>query len=384
MKKLIGYILIFILGFVACAFIFRLMFGIPGSGSAPIAMTNVSERGAALNSRPGSNPVATAAAKVEKSVVNIDTEGRPRSSFGLPDFFGFGPPQEAIPKGQASGVIIKSDGYILTNNHVVANTRKVDVTLYNGKKYSAQIIGRDPKTDLAVIKIPAGGLPAATFADSGNLRVGDWVIAIGNALGLGTTVTVGVVSATERGRLNIEGTVLENAIQTDAAINRGNSGGALADINGNIVGINTAIASTSPGGGSIGIGFAVPSNTARWVADQIVKRGKVVRPWIGIMYRPLDDEFRKQLEAQGEVQIPPVNGALIIEVAQGSPADRAGLRPLDVITEVNGKKVSSDKTIATEVTKAKVGDIVDLTVWQARTQRTTKVAVRTAQMPGDL
>jgi S1-C subfamily serine protease len=178
--------------------------------------------------------------------------------------------------------------------------------------------------------------------------------------------------------------VLENAIQTDAAINRGNSGGALADINGNLVGINTAIASTSPGGGSIGIGFAIPSNTAVTVANQIIKRGKVVRPWVGIVYMGLDDTVRQELKEAGEVSVPPVNGALIRGVIPGSPADRAGLRPLDVITEINSKRVTGVKTIADEVTKAKVGQIIDLTVWHARTSKSTRVAVRTAEMPASL
>lgn len=382
MRKLISYVLVFVLGFAACAYIFRAFFGTP-QGGAPLALAPVLQRGAPPVNQGGTNPVAIAAAKVEKSVVNIDTEGRPAMS-GFPDFF-FGPPQEVVPKGQASGVIISPNGYILTNNHVVANMQKVYVTLWEQeKKYPAEIIGRDPKTDLAVIKIKATSLPAATFAQTNNLRVGDWVIAVGNALGLGTTVTVGVVSATDRGRLNIEGTVLEHAIQTDAAINRGNSGGALADINGNIVGINAAIASTSPGGGSIGIGFAIPSGTARWVADQIIRRGKVVRPWLGVVYMQLDDTVRQELKSQGEIQLPPVDGALVREVVPGSPADQAGLLPLDVITEINGKSVKSVELIADTVQKTKVGDIIDLTVWHARTSRTSKVGIRTAEMPRDL
>lgn len=383
MRRFTSYVLVFVLGFVVCALALRVLYGPGPETGGPISFSKVSQRGAPAIVARGNNDVAIAAAKVEQSVVNIDTEGRPMGNgggFGFPDFL-FGRPQDVIPKGQASGVIIRPEGYILTNNHVVADTSKLKVTLWNNKSYPAEIIGRDPKTDLAVIKIPATGLPAATFADSSTLRVGDWVIAVGNALGLkgSTTVTVGVVSATERENLNIEGTVLDTAIQTDAAINRGNSGGALADINGNIVGINTAIAAMGTG-----IGFAIPSNRARWVADEIVKRGKVVRPWIGIVYSGYDDEVRQQLIAQGATNLPKVNGAIIREVVQGSPADRGGLKPLDIITEINGKKVSGVKTIADTVTTAKVGQIIDLIVWHARSGNSSRVAVRTSEMPGGL
>ncbi|MEN6372058.1 MAG: trypsin-like peptidase domain-containing protein [Armatimonadota bacterium] len=375
MKKLINYVLVFILGFAVCAAIFKW-----SAKSADISTVNIPTSFSPAIARKGDDSVAVAAAKVERSVVNIDTEGKP--SVSQPDLFGFMTPQEVIPKGQASGVIIRRDGYILTNNHVVANTSKVYVTLWNKKRYPANIIGRDSKSDLAVIKIKENNLPAATINEA-EPKVGDWVIAIGNALGLGTTVTVGVVSATDRGQLNIEGTVLENAIQTDAAINRGNSGGALADINGNIIGINTAIASTSPGGGSIGIGFAIPSKTAKWVADQIIQHGKVVRPWLGISYIQVDSSNRQDLQSQIG-QVPPVDGAMIREVMQGSPAERAGLAPLDVITKINGKSVTSAKTISEAVQKSKIGDIIDLTVWHARNSRTSRIAVRAGEMPAGL
>lgn len=381
MKKLIGYVFIFVLGFAACAVIVNWTRTGTMGGGHNITTINAPTGSAPAVARSGDNSVSLAAEKVEKSVVNIDTEGRPTNT-GTPDIFGFMRPQEVVPKGQASGVIMSRDGYILTNNHVVANTSKVYVTLYNKKRYSAEIVGRDPKTDLAVIRIKEKNLPAATFNEA-QPKVGDWVIAVGNALGLGTTVTVGVVSATDRGRLSIEGTVLENAIQTDAAINRGNSGGALADINGNIVGINTAIASTSPGGGSIGIGFAIPSKSAKWVAEQIIARGKVIRPWIGIVYMQIDDSNRKELQAQLR-QLPAVNGAMIQEVIQGSPAERAGLAPLDVIVEINKKKVTSVDSISKEIQKAKVGDIIDVLVWRARTGRTSRIAIRTAEMPAEL
>jgi S1-C subfamily serine protease len=376
MNKFISYVLVFVLGFAVCALVLRSLYG---QKDAQIATTNYSYRPSPAVVNDNGNRVAGAAEKIERSVVNIDTVGRPVST-GAPDFFGFSRPQEVVPKGQASGVIISSDGYILTNNHVVADTSKVLVTLYDKKQYTAQIIGRDPKTDLAVIKINKTGLPAATFANSSNLRVGDWVIAVGNALGLGTTVTVGVVSSTDRGSLNISGTVLENAIQTDAAINRGNSGGALADINGNLIGINTAIASTSPGGGSIGIGFAVPSNTAKWVATEIMNRGKVIRPWLGIRYGYLDDSVRAELKAQGQ-NPPPINGAYIQEVAPGSPADQAGISPGDVITKFKGQDVKSVQSISNEMKNIKVGQSIELTIWHAKTGQSGRIIVTTREMP---
>lgn len=380
LKRLMSYVAVFVIGFGLCAYILKV--SQPGVGTSVINAEPPSHASAIPMSK-GSNPVVAAAAKIEKYVVNIDTVGRPQTygNRGFGGFFPFERPQEVVKKGQASGVVISSDGYVLTNNHVVANTSKVAVTLWNKKQYPATIIGRDPKTDLAVIKIDARGLDAAVPANSADLRVGDWVIAVGNPLGLGTTVTVGVVSATERENLSIEGTVLEKAIQTDASINLGNSGGALADIDGKLVGINTAIASTNPGGGSIGIGFAIPSNTAMTIARQIIEHGKVVRPWIGIMYMELTDEIRQELKDRGEVNLPPVNGALIKEVVQGSPADRAGLMPLDVITEINGKKVESASVVANLVSGAKVGQIVDLVVWHARTGKSSRIAVRLGEMP---
>lgn len=382
MKRLIWSVFVFVLGFAACALILQNRYGSVATGGGSLAVAPSKPRGTPIVQPNGRNPVADAAARIEKAVVNIDTVGRPVET-GFPGIL-FGQPQEVVPQGQASGVIIRPDGYVLTNNHVVADTSKVFVTLWNKKRYQADIVGRDSKTDLAVIRIPARNLPYAAFGNSSTLKVGDWVIAVGNPLGLGTTVTVGVVSATERGPLRIEGEVLEDAVQTDAAINRGNSGGALADINGDLVGINAAIASTNPGGGSIGIGFAIPSNRARWVAEQIISRGKVIRPWLGIMYTGLNDELRQALKAQGETAIPAVNGALIREVVRGSPADRAGLMPLDVITEIGGKKVDDVKVVADAVSAAKVGQIMDLTVWHARTGKSGKVAVTTGEMPANL
>jgi len=278
MRKFTSYFVVFIIGFIVCAWVILTFYG-PPSEFGGIAQSNAPHGGNSI-ARVGSNVVREAAKRVSDYVVNIDTVGRPVgiAPFGFREFFGipFRPGEEVIPRGQASGVIFSSDGYILTNNHVVQDAEKLTVTLENGKSYQAKLVGRDPQTDLAVIKIDARGLPYATFANSNTLQVGDWVIAVGSALGFKFTVTVGVVSAIRHPGDVDRKLPMEGIIQTDAAINRGNSGGALADLNGNLVGINTAIA--TPSGGNVGVGFAIPSNTAKRVAEQLVKHGKVARP----------------------------------------------------------------------------------------------------------
>ncbi|MHB9037875.1 MAG: S1C family serine protease [Armatimonadota bacterium] len=391
MKKFIEYLAVFVLGFIVCAGVLYRWYG-PPQNQGPM-LAPALERGGIGFGKPESNPVTRAAKIAGNYVVNIDTVGKPvrEPGFsGMPDFFNFpfGPSQEVIPKGQASGVIYTPNGYILTNNHVVEGAAQLTVTLHDGTKYPAKLIGRDPKSDLGVIKIDAKGLPFARFADSNSLQVGDWVIAVGNALGLGPTVTVGVVSA--KRSIDIDGKKLEGVIQTDAAINRGNSGGALSDINGNLVGINTAILSTSPGGGNIGIGFAIPSNNAKRIAEQLQKSGRVIRPYLGIRYTGLNAELRKSLAQRGVTNLPKQDGALIVEVYEGSPAAEAGLQPQDVILKINDKPITSGQesgkgriTVADAVSKVKVGDRVTMEIWHATDGRIGTVGVRVAQMPAD-
>ncbi len=392
MSRFISYVVVFVLGFAVCAWTFYYFFGSPGS-FGPQSATDAPRTGIKL-AAAGNNQVRKAAKVVEKYVVNIDTVGRPvrsRGPLGFPDFFGFPfeRPDEVIPRGQASGVIMNPDGYIITNNHVVEGAAQLSVTLYDERRFPAKLIGRDPKTDLAVIKIDAHNLPYAKFANSNSLQVGDWVIAVGNALGLGPTVTIGLVSA-KRTDFDIDGKVFEGVIQTDAAINRGNSGGALADINGNLVGINTAIASTNPGGGSIGIGFAIPSSTAKSIAEQLMKHGKVARPWLGISYGNLTDQTGTELASQGIGNLPKQEGAIIGQVVQGSPAARAGLQPFDVILKINGKSISVKKnpekgktTVAQAMQNVKVGDRITLEVWQVRTGKIANVGVIVGEMPAE-
>ena len=246
-------------------------------------------------------------------------------------FFGDQIPEEAQRASSlGSGVIVSSSGYVLTNHHVVEAADEIEVALADGKKLLAKVVGNDPETDLAVLRVDAGDLPAITFGSSDALRVGDIVLAIGNPFGVGQTVTSGIVSALGRTGLGIN--TFENFIQTDAAINPGNSGGALIDAAGNLVGINTAIFSRS--GGSMGIGFAIPVSTAQMVLEQIVKTGSVTRGWIGVEVQEITPT------AADSFKLGDSHGALIAGVLRGGPADKAGIKPGDVLLEVQGKPVA--------------------------------------------
>jgi len=272
------------------------------------------------------------------SVVNIFTSKEIRSPRHplLNDpifrrFFGEQLPDEAQRASSlGSGVIVSANGLVLTNHHVVEAADEIEVALADGKKLLAKVVGNDPETDLAVLRVNADNLPAITFGSSDALRVGDVVLAIGNPFGVGQTVTGGIVSALGRTGLGIN--TFENFIQTDAAINPGNSGGALIDAGGNLVGINTAIFSRS--GGSMGIGFAIPVSTAKMVVEQIVKSGGVTRGWIGVEVQEITPALADSFKLGGQ------RGALIAGVLRGGPADKAGIKPGDVLTEVEGKPVA--------------------------------------------
>ncbi|MBI5791231.1 MAG: Do family serine endopeptidase [Rhodocyclales bacterium] len=232
--------------------------------------------------------------------------------------------------GLGSGVVVSPEGYILTNFHVIDGADEIEVAHNDGRKYKARVVGSDPESDLAVLRIPADHkLPVMAFGSSDTLRVGDVVLAIGNPFGVGQTVTSGIVSALGRSHLGIN--TFENFIQTDAAINPGNSGGALVDANGHLVGINTAIYSQS--GGSMGIGFAIPVSLARSVMEQIVRTGSVTRGWVGIEVQEITAELAESFKLSG------TDGALIAGVMRGSPADKAGIKPGDVLVQVTGKPV---------------------------------------------
>src|SRR3990172_4246122 len=239
-----------------------------------------------------------------------------------------------------SGVVVGSGGYILTNNHVVEAADEIEVALHDDRKLLAKVVGSDPDTDLAVLRVEAQNLPAITFGSSDKLRVGDIVLAIGNPLGIGQTVTSGIVSGLGRTGLGIN--TYENFIQTDAAINQGNSGGALIDVRGNLVGINTAILSQT--GGSIGIGLAIPASMAKTVMEQIIKAGAVTRGWIGVELQPLTPALAESFKL-GTLQ-----GAIINGVLSGGPADKAGAKPGDVLVSIDGKPIVDPKSVLNVVT----------------------------------
>jgi len=274
------------------------------------------------------------------SVVNISTSKEIRSPRHplLNDpvfrrFFGDQLPDEAQRASSlGSGVIVSTSGYVITNHHVVEAADEIEVTLADGKKLLAKLVGNDPDTDLAVLRVDSENLPAITFGSSETLRVGDVVLAIGSPFGFSQTVTSGIVSALGRTGLGIN--TFENFIQTDAAINPGNSGGALIDASGNLIGINTAIVSNSPTGGSMGIGFAIPVSTAKMVLEQIVKSGSVTRGWIGVEAQAISPTIAESFKLGS------TRGALIAGVLRGGPADKAGVKPGDVLVEVQGRPVA--------------------------------------------
>ena len=242
-------------------------------------------------------------------------------------------PQRAASLG--SGVIVSSKGYILTNHHVVEAADEIEVALADGKKLKARAVGSDPETDIAVLQVEGGPVPAITFGDADALRVGDVVLAIGNPFGVGQTVTMGIVSALGRSQLGIN--TFENFIQTDAAINPGNSGGALIDTSGNLVGINTAIYSRS--GGSLGIGFAIPASSAKQIMEQIIASGSVTRGWIGVEAQEITPEIAESFGLSS------TSGVLIAGVRRGEPADKAGLKPGDILVAINGKPVKDSNSM---------------------------------------
>ncbi len=289
---------------------------------------------------------SSAAKKAMPAVVNIFTSKKaannPHQPFLDDPLFKhfFGDQLEDQPQREnslGSGVIVSTQGLILTNHHVVEAADEIEVALADGRTVSARVVGTDPETDLAVLKVDLDNLPAIVFANSEKINVGDVVLAIGNPFGVGQTVTQGIISALGRNHLGIN--TFENFIQTDAPINPGNSGGALIDTEGNLVGVNSAIYSRS--GGSMGIGFAIPVNLARQIMDQIIRQGSVTRGWIGIEAQDITPELAESF------RLPKTNGSLIASIVSGSPAERAGLKPGDILLSINDQAVEDSSSMLT-------------------------------------
>jgi Do/DeqQ family serine protease len=284
-------------------------------------------------------------------------------------FFGGEPGRGQPQVGLGSGVIVSPDGYLLTNNHVVAGADDIEVQLSDGRRATAQLVGSDPDTDVAVLKIKLDRLPVITFGDADALQVGDVVLAIGNPFGVGQTVTAGIVSALGRNELGLS--TFENFIQTDAAINPGNSGGALVDATGNLMGINTAIYSRS--GGSLGIGFAIPATTARQVMEGLIKDGVITRGWIGVEPRDLTPEIAETFN------LPVKEGVLITGVMQNGPAGAGGMQPGDVVTHVASKPVKNTVQLLSAVAELKPKKPATISV--QRGNKSLDLNVTVAQRP---
>ena len=320
---------------------------------------------------PGS--LAGAVRQAAPSVVSINTSTSARGPQSNDPwfrfFFGDRGDLQQQQTGLGSGVIMSPEGYVLTNNHVVEGADAIEVVLPDARRTTAKVIGTDPESDLAVLKITLDKLPAITLGNSDALQVGDQVLAIGNPFGVGQTVTSGIVSALGRNQLGIN--TFENFIQTDAAINPGNSGGALTDINGNLMGINTAIYSRS--GGSMGIGFAIPVSTAKQVMESIVKNGQVVRGWIGVEPNELTPELAQTFGIQS------AQGVIVTGVLNSGPAAEAGIRPGDVITQVAGQPVRTVSELLTRIAGLTPGQATPFAL--QRQGQAVEVSVTPAQRP---
>lgn len=349
-----------------------------GGGAKNTAVVTAIKPSASDSGAPRAGSYSEAVNKAMPAVVNIFTSKnvKPRQRHPMQDdplfryFFGDpGDGQEQPNTNLGSGVIVSESGYILTNAHVVEAADGIEVALADTRRVAAKVVGTDPESDLAVLKIDLPKLPAITFGAAENLRVGDVVLAIGNPFGVGQTVTMGIVSALGRTQLGIN--TFENFIQTDAAINPGNSGGALVDAGGHLIGINTAIYSRTPGGASLGIGFAIPVNTAKSVMEQIIQNGTVRRGWIGVGVQDLTREIAESFK------IPAVRGVLITEVFRGTPADRGGIKVGDVLVAVEGKPTTDPASMLNLIAALAPGSPATLRVVREGREIELKITVGT-------
>ncbi len=343
-----------------------------GRAKVSIATGTVSIHEAPASNAPMPGSYREAAKKAMPSVVNIYSakEIRVNRNPMLDDpffrkFFGDRPNGTRKLSSLGSGVIVSTDGFILTNNHVVATADEIEVALVDGRKAAAKVVGTDPETDLAVIKIDLPNLPAITLGRMEQTNVGDVVLAIGNPFGVGQTVTMGIISALGRTQLGIN--TFENFIQTDAAINPGNSGGALIDVNGNLLGINSAIYSRT--GGSLGIGFAIPVSTVKTVMEAIITNGQVVRGWIGVEPQDITPELAESFS------LPKKEGVIIAGVLKNGPADKAGIKPGDVLTSIEGASIPTTSELFNRIAQLAPGSKAKITVIRKEGEATLEVHI---------
>ena len=345
--------------------------GLRGAPPRP-ERTRISDAPAAMPLKPASNLIVEAVQKVGPAVVRIDTVKRLVNPLG--SVLGGGPAIQQ-QQGQGSGFITRSDGVLLTNAHVVEGSSEVHVTLPDGRSFSGKVLGSDPLTDVAVVKVVASRLPVASLGDSAKVRPGEWAIAIGNPLGLDNTVTAGIISAIQRTNALGEGQRVPY-LQTDAAVNPGNSGGPLINERGEVIGINTAIRQ-APGAG---LSFAIPINTARQIAAQILERGYASHPYIGVRLQALTPQLAREINgATDECHLPEVNGVVVVEVMKGSPADQGGIQACDLIVAVAGAPVSNPSEVQLAVDRGRVGDPLMVTVQRKDQKR--ELQVRPAELP---
>ncbi|MCT0225206.1 trypsin-like peptidase domain-containing protein [Synechococcus sp. CS-1328] len=343
----------------------------PGAQRTP-PPPKISDAAPASSLQPGRNVIVDAVDKVGPAVVRIDTTKQVINPLG--GLFGRGPSIQQ-QQGQGSGFFTRSDGVLLTNAHVVEGAGEVSVTLPDGRSFNGKVLGSDPLTDVAVVKVVASKLPVAPLGDSAKVRPGEWAIAIGNPLGLDNTVTAGIISAIQRTNAVGEGQRVPY-IQTDAAVNPGNSGGPLINDRGQVIGINTAIRQ-APGAG---LSFAIPINVARQIAAQILERGYASHPYIGVRLQALTPQLAREINATtNQCRLPEVNAVVVVDVIDGSPAAAAGLKPCDLIERVGEKAMKNPSDVQLAVDQGRVGQPLALRV--RRGDRSLDLTIRPAELP---
>ena len=362
--RLIGFTLI-ATSLSSCSLLRDLRGGSEAPKVEPPPVVHDQPRSAPL--QPGENVIVKAVERVGPSVVRIDTEKDINNPMG--QLFGLGPSTQR-QQGQGSGFITRANGLIFTNEHVVRGADRVNVTLPDGRRFQGTVLGGDPLTDVAVVKVVAENLPVASLGNSDQLRPGEWAIAIGNPFGLNNTVTAGIISAVDRTDANIGEGQRVPYVQTDAAVNPGNSGGPLISAAGEVIGMNTAIRK-APGAG---LSFAVPINLAKRIAQQIVSTGQASHPFIGVQLRSLTPQLAREINATStRCTVPVVNGVLVVDVVPDTPAESAGIRQCDLIRAVNGTPVENPSEVQLAVDRGRVGQPMQITIERDGLEQTLEV-----------